>query len=89
VSVRDNGPGIPDDELPVVLSSFGRGSLAHSAAEPGAGLGLSIVRGLAELHGGRFILKSRPRHGTEAIVVFPAGRAAEDARAAPDPAAAA
>ena len=90
VSVRDNGPGIPEDELPVVLSSFGRGSLAHSAAEPGAGLGLSIVRGLAELHGGRFILKSRPRHGTEAIVVFPAGRTAQDdTRAAADPAAAA
>jgi two-component system cell cycle sensor histidine kinase PleC len=74
VSVRDNGPGIPEDELPVVLSSFGRGSQAISSAEQGAGLGLSIVKGFAELHGGRFVLNSKPREGTEAIVVFPASR---------------
>src|SRR5215212_4721140 len=35
VSVRDNGPGIPEDEIPLVLSSFGRGSLAVSTAAQG------------------------------------------------------
>jgi two-component system cell cycle sensor histidine kinase PleC len=74
VSIRDDGPGIPPDEIPVVLSSFGRGSLAVTTAEPGAGLGLSIVKGLAELHGGRFVLNSKPREGTEAAITFPPSR---------------
>ena len=38
LSVSDNGPGIPEEELPTVLSSFGQGSLSHRKAEPGAGL---------------------------------------------------
>ena len=44
VSVRDNGPGIPEDEIETVLSSFGQGSLAQKTAEQGAGLGLPIAR---------------------------------------------
>ncbi|KAA2236186.1 sensor histidine kinase [Salinarimonas soli] len=74
VSVRDNGPGIPDEEIPVVMSSFGRGSWALKTAEQGSGLGLPIVKGLVDLHGGTFQLKSKPREGTEAIVTFPASR---------------
>ncbi len=73
-SVRDTGPGIPEDEIPVVMSSFGRGSLAQKNAEEGSGLGLPIVKGLVELHGGTFILKSKVREGTEVIVVFPPER---------------
>jgi two-component system cell cycle sensor histidine kinase PleC len=73
-SVRDTGPGIPEDEIPVVMSSFGRGSFAQKNAEEGSGLGLPIVKGLVELHGGTFILKSKVREGTEVIVVFPPER---------------
>ncbi|MFZ4806857.1 MAG: sensor histidine kinase [Hyphomicrobiaceae bacterium] len=72
--VRDNGPGIPADELPRVLEAFGQGSLAHQTAEGGTGLGLPIVRSLAELHDGRFELRSELRRGTEAIVELPASR---------------
>ncbi|TNC15719.1 HAMP domain-containing histidine kinase [Methylobacterium terricola] len=74
VSVKDTGPGIPEDEIPTVMSSFGRGSLAIKTAEQGSGLGLPIVKGLVDLHGGGFQLKSRPREGTEVIVTFPATR---------------
>ena len=74
MSVRDNGPGIPKDELDKVQQAFGQGSLAHQTAEGGTGLGLSIVRGLIELHDGRFILKSELRRGTEARVVLPEKR---------------
>ena len=74
VSVKDTGPGIPEDEIPVVMSSFGRGSLAIKTAEQGSGLGLPIVKGLVDLHGGGFQLRSKPREGTEVIVTFPAER---------------
>jgi two-component system cell cycle sensor histidine kinase PleC len=74
VSVRDSGPGIPEEEIPIVMSSFGRGSLAIKTAEQGSGLGLPIVKGLVDLHGGNFRLNSKPREGTEVIVTFPAER---------------
>jgi len=74
VSVVDTGPGIPDDEIPVVMSSFGQGSLALKTAEQGAGLGLPIVKGLVDLHGGTFVLRSKLREGTEVVVTFPPSR---------------
>ncbi|HEY8566420.1 MAG TPA: ATP-binding protein [Beijerinckiaceae bacterium] len=74
VSIRDTGPGIPENEIPIVMSSFGRGSLAIKTAEQGSGLGLPIVKGLVDLHGGGFQLKSKPREGTEVIITFPAAR---------------
>lgn len=77
VSVKDTGPGIPEEEIPVVMQSFGRGSLAIKTAEQGSGLGLPIVKGLVDLHGGGFQITSRPREGTEVVVTFPAGRVME------------
>src|SRR3984957_6822456 len=74
LSIRDTGPGIPPDEIPIVLSSFGRGALAQKNAEEGTGLGLPIVKGLVELHGGEFRLNSTLRIGTEVIVIFPPER---------------
>jgi len=74
LSVKDNGPGIPDEEIAVVMSSFGRGTLAQKNAEEGTGLGLPIVKGLIELHGGQFLLRSKLREGTDAIIVVPPQR---------------
>ena len=74
LSVKDTGPGIPEDELGTVMASFGRGSHAIKTAEQGSGLGLPILKGLVELHGGVFALKSKPREGTEVIAMFPASR---------------
>jgi two-component system, cell cycle sensor histidine kinase PleC len=74
VSFRDNGPGIPEDEIPIVLQSFGRGSHAIKTAEQGSGLGLPIVKGLVDLHEGGFDLKSRPRDGTVVTITFPPTR---------------
>ena len=77
VSVTDNGPGIPEEELPTVLSSFGQGSSAIKSAEQGTGLGLPIVQALMALHNGRFDLRSRVGQGTEAIAIFPHSRVLE------------
>ncbi|WP_375449856.1 sensor histidine kinase [uncultured Devosia sp.] len=74
VSVKDNGPGIPENEIATVLSSFGQGSLAQKTAEQGAGLGLPIVQKIMDLHQGRFDLFSKVRFGTEVIATFPRAR---------------
>ncbi|HWV54020.1 HAMP domain-containing sensor histidine kinase [Pseudorhodoplanes sp.] len=73
-SVKDTGPGIPEEEIPVVLASFGQGSNAIKSAEQGAGLGLPIAKSLVDLHGGSFTLKSKLRVGTEVIVSIPPER---------------
>ena len=74
ISIKDNGPGIPEDEIPVVLSAFGQGSIAIKNAEQGTGLGLPIVQALMQLHGGKFDLRSKLREGTEALAFFPRDR---------------
>jgi two-component system, cell cycle sensor histidine kinase PleC len=74
MSVTDTGPGIPEEEIPVVLASFGQGSNSIKSAEQGAGLGLPIAKNLIDLHGGTFALKSKLRIGTEVIVTFPPER---------------
>ena len=74
LSVRDNGPGIPENEIATVMSPFGRGSSALKNADEGSGLGLPIVKGLVELHGGSFTLRSKVREGTEVIVILPPER---------------
>ncbi len=77
VGIRDTGPGIPEDEIPIVLSRFGQGSIAIKSAEQGTGLGLNIVQALIKMHGGTFDLKSKLREGTEIIVTFPQSRVLE------------
>ena len=74
ISVKDTGAGIPEEEIPVVLASFGQGSNSIKSAEQGAGLGLPIAKSLVDLHGGTFTLKSKLRIGTEVIVTFPPER---------------
>ena len=74
MSVRDTGPGIPEEEIPIVLASFGQGSNSIKSAEQGAGLGLPIAKNLIDLHGGAFTLNSKLRIGTEVIATFPPER---------------
>ena len=74
LSVKDNGSGIAEDEIPIVLASFGQGSNSIKSAEQGAGLGLPIAKSLIDMHGGTFTLKSKLRIGTEVIVTFPPER---------------
>ena len=81
MSVKDNGPGIPEDEIEIVLASFGQGSNAIKSAEQGTGLGLPIAQNLIDLHGGTFTLKSKLREGTEVDRHLPAGTGDVRARA--------
>ena len=56
LSVRDHGPGLDEDDRPLVFERFYRSPAARSM--PGAGLGLSIVREVAEAHGGSVIAEN-------------------------------
>ena len=84
ISVKDTGPGIPEEEIPIVLASFGQGSNSIKSAEQGAGLGLPIAKSLVDLHGGTFTLKSKLRIGTEVIVTFPPERVVAAMAAIPE-----
>ena len=86
MSVKDTGPGIPEEEIPVVLASFGQGSNSIKSAEQGAGLGLPIAKNLIDLHGGTFTLKSKLRIGTEVPRDVPSGTGYVGAGAARRPA---
>lgn len=67
-SVADNGPGIPTDEREKVFQRLYR--LDHSRSTSGSGLGLSLVRAIADLHGASITLEDR-RPGLAVAVSFP------------------
>ena len=69
-TVRDNGEGIAPQHLPKVFDRFYRADAARLHNGTGAGLGLSIVRSVVELHGGRAEIHSSGP-GTTARLVFP------------------
>ncbi|GGU66943.1 two-component sensor histidine kinase [Streptomyces albospinus] len=69
LTVRDHGPGIPENELPHVFERFWRSPSARSL--PGSGLGLSIVARTAEQAGGGVRLRNAPGGGTEALLTMP------------------
>ena len=69
VVVRDQGPGIADEDLPHVFERFYRARSARGM--PGSGLGLAIVRQVAEAHGGAVELARANGGGTVATLTFP------------------
>ncbi|MFI7011607.1 sensor histidine kinase [Streptomyces sp. NPDC050145] len=69
LTVRDHGPGIPDEELPYVFDRFWRSPTAR--ALPGSGLGLSIVARTVEAMGGEVALAAADGGGTVATVTLP------------------
>ncbi|HEX3652180.1 MAG TPA: ATP-binding protein [Rhizomicrobium sp.] len=72
--VEDNGEGIPADKLPVIMEPFGQVENSYARVHGGVGLGLPIVKSLAELHGGRFTVESDYGHGTMARLHLPRER---------------
>lgn len=71
--VRDHGPGIPEAERESLFGRFSRGEAKTSTARPeGAGLGLSIVRAIAEAHGGRAYVDSTISLGSIFVLEIPA-----------------
>ncbi|MFE6389335.1 sensor histidine kinase [Nocardiopsis dassonvillei] len=71
--VSDQGPGIPAEEHGRIFERFSRGSGA-ARGDRGAGLGLAIVRAIAEAHHGRVDLRSAPGVGSTFTLVIPTGK---------------
>jgi signal transduction histidine kinase len=71
LEVSDQGPGIPEDELPRIWESFFRGERARNSPNRGSGLGLAVVRQLVELHGGRVETESPPGQGATFRIWLP------------------
>jgi two-component system OmpR family sensor kinase len=70
LSVRDTGPGIPASDHERIFDLFERGADAHRRYQ-GAGLGLPVAKAIAEAHGGRVELDSRPGEGSTFTLVLP------------------
>jgi signal transduction histidine kinase len=74
VIVQDSGEGIPADKLSTIMEPFGQAESTYTRSHGGVGLGLSIVRSLVELHGGRFTIESEYGKSTVARLHLPQDR---------------
>jgi two-component system cell cycle sensor histidine kinase PleC len=72
IRVEDNGPGIPPDKIDKIFTPFSQVDNRYDRQGGGTGLGLALVRGLTDLHGGRAWIESRQGEGCRAYVVLPA-----------------
>jgi two-component system cell cycle sensor histidine kinase PleC len=80
--VDDTGVGIAPEDHARVFESFGQGRHDAVISDKGTGLGLPIVKGLAEAHGGTIMLNSVANEGTRITIIFPASRARARLKAA-------
>lgn len=69
IEVQDEGPGIPDEDLPHIFKKFYRGK--QTAGQHGTGVGLSVVAAIAEAHGGKASVQSQAEGGALFKVTLP------------------
>ena len=79
ISVSDDGTGIPGEELSRITEAFYMVDKSRSRKQHGAGLGLSLVSRIVELHQGELRIESTPGKGTRVSVILPAYRELEEA----------
>ncbi|MDN5716699.1 MAG: ATP-binding protein, partial [Janibacter sp.] len=82
ISIEDTGPGVPESDREQIFQRFAHGEPPDGRRHSGAGLGLAIVRAIAEGHGGRVDVGGRPGQGAVFTLVVPVaddtGRAPHD-----------
>ncbi|UOF92307.1 HAMP domain-containing histidine kinase [Fodinisporobacter ferrooxydans] len=71
IVIKDNGIGIPKDDLPYIFDCFFRGDKARNRTSEGTGLGLSIARWVIENHGGKVRVESEVGIGTSFFINLP------------------
>ena len=70
VRIRDYGPGIPDDEIPLVKKKFYKGS----SKARGTGIGLAVCEEIVQMHGGKLLLSNAEGGGTLVTILLPANQ---------------
>jgi signal transduction histidine kinase len=86
ITVADRGPGIRREDLPHLFKPFFRGRDAAAGGIPGSGLGLSLVRHIAEAHGGRVSVIPGAAGGSVFTLHLPAEAVAQQVQAVEEPA---
>jgi two-component system, cell cycle sensor histidine kinase DivJ len=81
LAVADNGIGIAEADLPKLGNPFVQANNSYDRSYDGAGLGLSVVKGLARLHGGQLELASTLGQGTTATILLPLDSPSESVEA--------
>ncbi len=71
VEISDSGPGIPEDELPLIFTRFYRPAKSREEHPQGLGLGLAIVKSIMDLHQGSVSAQSENNKGARFILFFP------------------
>jgi signal transduction histidine kinase len=71
ITVDDNGPGIPADQLDKIFEPFARAETSRNRTSGGSGLGLTIARAIAQAHRGNLALNNRPEGGIRATLSLP------------------
>jgi len=69
--IRDNGIGIPKEELPYIFERFYRADKSRNRLTGGTGIGLTIVKSIVEAHGGRVSVESNMNEGSQFTVTLP------------------
>ncbi len=71
MAVQDQGPGLPPEELPHIFEPFYRTAEARRLGQSGVGLGLAIVRRIADVLGGSVDVSSEPGRGSRFVLHLP------------------
>jgi signal transduction histidine kinase len=71
IRVTDDGPGIPEGDIPSLFEPFFRVDRSRSKQTGGYGLGLSIARRIVEAHGGTITVQNNPKRGASFVVTLP------------------
>jgi len=74
LSIADNGPGVPAEDLGRILQPFEQGGRSTTDHEHGAGLGLTLTKAFAEVHGGALSIASEHGKGFTAVIELPEAR---------------
>lgn len=70
LTVDDNGPGIPESDRDRLIQPFQQGTSSAASAQPGTGVGLSLVNAVAQMHGGTLRISDSPAGGARVIVTL-------------------
>jgi two-component system phosphate regulon sensor histidine kinase PhoR len=85
IRVTDRGPGIPPDDRKRIFERFERGRTATGKHVRGSGIGLALVKHIAEAHGGRVTIEDASPRGSTFVISLHAGRGARVPQGATSP----